>query len=115
MHTSTLSPQVSACRDACAACAQGCLQTLYQHCLMMGGEHVAAEHVTTMADCAQICQTAADFMTRGSRLHAEVCTACAAICTACAEDCREMEGMESCAAACERCAASCQEMERHTA
>ncbi len=115
MHTSTSSPQMTECRDACMACAQECLQTLHQHCLPTGGVHVDPEHIGTMADCAEICQAAANFMTRGSRRHAEVCAACATICTACADSCRDLDSMESCVAACERCAHLCGEMSGHAA
>ena len=98
------------CIRLCWECRHECQDMLFSHCLEQGGPHTAADHVKIMADCIQICQTAADFMTRGSALHQSVCAACADICEACAESCEEIEGMESCAAACRRCAESCRAM-----
>lgn len=106
-HHATASPE---CREACTACAQICTEMLYGHCLEAGGAHAHAEHVRAMADCAEICATAAAFMSRGSPHHHEICQACAIICRACADSCRQLDGMEACAAACERCEASCRAM-----
>jgi hypothetical protein len=82
----------------------------------MGGHHAGKDHQGTMRDCAQICQTAADFMIRSSPIHAEVCRACAAACERCAEQCRSMadgdEMMLRCAEICRKCAESCQAMAR---
>lgn len=98
--------------EICWNCRHECQTTLFNHCLPMGGEHVAEDHVKIMMDCIQICQTAADFMTRGSGLHAEVCAACAEICDACADSCEEIGGqeMERCADICRQCADACREM-----
>jgi len=65
-----------------------------------------------MTDCIQICQAAADFMRRGSAMHAWVCGACAAVCRACATSCRDLGGdhMLRCAEACDACAAECEKM-----
>lgn len=100
------------CIELCWECRDECQTALYQHCLTMGGEHAAKDHVTIMADCVQACQTAADFMTRGSQLHAAECAACAEVCEACAESCERVGGdfMMRCAEVCRRCAQSCREM-----
>ena len=60
----------------------------------------------------QICQTSADFMSRGSTLHHLTCGACAEICRACAQSCRQLGGadMQTCAETCDRCAESCARM-----
>jgi hypothetical protein len=96
------------CIDACLDCHRVCLDTV-QNCLVMGGKHAAAEHIRLLLDCAQICQTSADFMIRGSDLHGITCGACAEICEACAEACRSLGGpeMKACVDACDRCAQSC--------
>ncbi len=98
----------------CWECRATCQETLYQHCLDMGGEHVAAAHVKAMTDCIEICQVAADFMTRRSPLHMVVCAACAAICSACATSCDHIAGdtMKACADLCRRCAKACDDMGR---
>lgn len=83
---------------------------IFEHCLKTGGKHVQPEHLKLMADCAQICRTAADFMIRNSPRHGLVCRACAEICEACARDCESVGEMEECVSACRRCAASCEQM-----
>ena len=100
------------CAQQCRECSDVCQDTLYNHCLEMGGDHAEAQHVKLMTDCIQACQTAADFMRRGSAFHASECAACAEICEACAESCERLGGpeMQLCAEACRRCAKSCREM-----
>lgn len=100
------------CIQLCWECRNECQETLYNHCLPMGGKHAAPEHIKLMADCIQACQTAADFMTRQSRLHASTCAACADVCDGCAKSCEEIGGkeMQHCAEICRRCADSCREM-----
>ena len=100
------------CITTCWECRDECQKTLFTHCLYEGGKHLEPEHVKLMADCIQICQTAADFMTRQSPLHASVCAACADICEACAKSCEAIGGehMKRCAEICRRCAQSCREM-----
>jgi len=95
-------------------CRTLCLETLYGHCLGMGGPHVAPDHVKAMTDCIQACQTCADFMTRGSALHGVQCAACAEVCEACARSCAAIDSppMQRCAEVCRACAASCREMSR---
>jgi hypothetical protein len=101
------------CIQACWRCRNECQITLLNHCLPMGGEHVAEDHVKIMMDCIQICQVAADFITRNSYLYAEVCETCAEICDACADSCEEIGGreMERCARICRECADLCREMD----
>ena len=115
-----LSADVLACIELCVDCHKACTQSL-THCLQTGGEHVEANHLRLMIDCAQICQTSADFMMRGSDLHAHTCGACAVVCRRCAESCARMYDdprMRACAEQCTRCAESCERMttmDRHVA
>lgn len=83
----------------------------------MGGEHVEAEHIRTLMDCAQICITSADFMSRGSPWHADLCGVCANICEQCAMSCDALEGaeMKQCADECRRCADECRHMAKRAA
>jgi hypothetical protein len=103
-----------ACIQHCWDCRDTCQATLYNYCLAQGGHHVGQAHVRIMEDCIQVCQTAADFMTRGSELHMAVCAACADVCEACAESCEMMDDdeMNACAKVCRTCAASCREMSK---
>ena len=103
---------LQACIELCWECRDTCQTTLYQHCLEMGGRHAAADHVRIMTDCIQMCQTCADFMTRGSALHMAACLACADVCDACAISCEAVGGdmMLACADVCQRCGHACRDM-----
>lgn len=100
------------CITACWDCRTLCQKTLFHHCLEMGGKHVEQRHVRLMIDCMEICQTAADFMVRGSDMHGAVCAACAEVCHACADSCDEVGGdeMMACAQLCRECGESCDDM-----
>ncbi|MDX2073443.1 MAG: four-helix bundle copper-binding protein [Alphaproteobacteria bacterium] len=104
--------QMHECMQHCWEARHECQSVLFNHCIEVGGAHVAAEHVRIIADCIQACQTAADFMVRGSQFSASECATCAEICEACAESCARIEGeeMKQCAEICRRCAESCRKM-----
>jgi hypothetical protein len=103
--------QMRSCIENCQSCHQICVETL-THCLQMGGEHADADHLRTLMDCAQMCATSADFMSRGSTWHTETCGVCADICEQCAMSCDALEGaeMKRCADECRRCAEDCRRM-----
>ncbi len=100
------------CIQECLSCHSICLQTV-AYCLSMGGKHADPGHIGLLLDCAQSCQTSADFMLRGSPLHARACGFCAEVCEQCAQSCEQMGDdaqMKACAAECRRCAESCRRM-----
>ncbi len=100
------------CIQQCTECHRVCVETL-QHCLEQGGHHVEPAHVREMLDCAQICAVSADFMSRGSDTHIDVCGVCAHVCQRCAESCEKVNDsaeMQRCIDACRACAQSCREM-----
>jgi hypothetical protein len=99
------------CLETCQSCHNVCIETI-EHCLAKGGKHADPEHIRTLTDCAQICETSADFMLRGSQLHTHTCAACAAVCERCAVSCEQLGGaeMKACAEECRRCADSCRAM-----
>ena len=112
--TDTMSSQeMQKCIQECLNCYAICTTTA-AHCLEMGGKHASRQHQTSLLDCATICQTSADFMLRGSPLHARTCAVCAEACRRCEQECRSMadgdEMMLQCAEACRRCAESCERM-----
>ena len=113
MHTMT-PESLRACIRQCWECRDTCQSLLYNHCLVKGGAHVERRHVTLMSDCIEICQAAADAMTRNSPVHMAVCAACAEVCDACAVSCEaiDCEEMRNCAIVCRACARSCREMSR---
>jgi len=108
-HTNT-DQSMQACIEACSHCHQVCLHTAMNHCLKAGGEHVEAEHFRQMLNCAEICQTSANFQLSSSPFHRHVCEVCAKICEACAASCKKIGGMDECVEACNNCAESCRKM-----
>lgn len=108
----SLVPEMQECLENCRDCHAVCVETI-RHCLEKGGRHAEAAHIGLMLDCAEICQTSADFVLRRSPLHTATCGACAEVCARCAEDCERLgddEAMRRCAEACRRCAESCARM-----
>lgn len=107
-----MNSEMKDCIELCWECRASCQSALFTHCLEEGGEHLEAGHVRIMTDCIQMCQLAADSMTRNSPLHQTICSACAKICEACGESCEALEGehMKECAALCRDCADSCRTM-----
>lgn len=98
-------------------CHRICEETI-THCLRTGGRHAEPDHIRLMMDCADICRTVADFMTRGSPFSAGLCALCADVCEACAINCESFGSdseMQACAQACRRCAQSCRAMAAQSA
>ena len=101
---------MQSCIDSCLRCHSVCLRELTQRCLAMRGKHIEQRHAVLMLDCAEICQTAANFMLRGSGQHKLTCRVCAEVCDACAQSCEQVGGMDECARICRECAESCRRM-----
>lgn len=108
---SAMNEKMKACIEQCLKCSTVCADTTH-YCLEMGGAHAEIAHVTALLDCAEICQTNANFMSRGSASHKETCRTCAQVCRACEKSCRDLGGAEMirCADECARCAESCERM-----
>ncbi|MDX1994083.1 MAG: four-helix bundle copper-binding protein [bacterium] len=108
-----LSQEMHNCIQNCLECHSICLATV-AHCLQMGGEHASPMHIGILLDCAEMCQTSANFMLRGSNLHGRTCGVCAEACERCAVDCERLgmgdSQMMACADLCRRCAESCRMM-----
>jgi len=100
------------CIEECLQCHAVCAMTV-QHCLVKGHELADVDIVSVLLDCAEICQTNANFMLRGSPYHALTCTTCAAVCQVCAEACASFDDDEQlahCAEVCASCSESCEQM-----
>jgi len=101
------------CLSKCEECYRDCTRTV-QYCLEKGGHHATAPHIKLLLDCAEICQTNANFLTRSSAMHQATCEACAKICDACAKECEAMSAndpqMKKCADSTLACAKSCKKM-----
>ncbi|HEY9878033.1 MAG TPA: four-helix bundle copper-binding protein [Leptolyngbyaceae cyanobacterium] len=107
-----INDEMKQCIQNCLDCHSMCLNTL-TYCLQQGGHHTNPDHIRLMMDCAESCQTSANFMLRGSHLHVHLCAACAEVCQRCAEDCARMGDdaqMQACAEMCRRCAETCRSM-----
>jgi hypothetical protein len=102
------------CISNCLRCYQICAQTLAL-CLRAGGSHADETHIRLLIDCLEVCKLSADFMIRGSQLHAHSCAVCSVVCNRCAQDCEnfEEEFMKECAQACRQCEESCKDMAEH--
>ena len=112
MRQAEMSDEMSACIIECSGCHDVCLMTV-THRLQLGGRHAEPEHIRLLLDCAEICQTSANFMLRGSNLHVYTCAVGAEVCERCAKDCERFpddEQMQACAEQCRRCAESCRKM-----
>src|SRR5690242_13725625 len=114
-HAMRLSSEMRECLRNCQECHAICTETA-QHCLKLGGKHADPDHLRVLADCAQICQTSADFLLRSSDFHIRTCGVCAEICSACADSCERIakddEMVKRCVQPCRTCADSCERMAR---
>jgi hypothetical protein len=81
-------PKMNDCIEACNATREAALRTL-AWVTSDGFENTTPEFVRLLCDCAEITQTAANFMLRGSELHHETCKACEEVCEAVLEACQE--------------------------
>jgi hypothetical protein len=107
-----ISNHMRRCIQECQNCHSVCLETV-RYCLQMGGEHASPNHIGLLLDCAEICQTSANFMLRMSDFHTRTCAVCAEVCERCAQDCARFDNdsvMQQCAETCRSCAQSCREM-----
>src|SRR5262245_25907037 len=52
--------EMQKCIDLCQDCYALCTKTV-DHCLKLGGRHAAPDHIRLFLDCAQICDTTAQY------------------------------------------------------
>ncbi|MBA3889314.1 MAG: four-helix bundle copper-binding protein [Gemmatimonadaceae bacterium] len=104
--------EIQQCIEECLNCHAACTMTA-QYALGEGGDKADPGLVGVLLDCAEICQTSANFMLRGSPYHGATCAACAELCRASEEALREFaddEQLAHCAEMCASCATSCEQM-----
>lgn len=99
------------CIEACVRCAQEC-EHCATACLHEQDVKAMAYCIQLDRDCAEICWTAAAYMSRGSDFAAEICRICADVCDACGAECErhDMDHCRVCAEACRQCAEECRRM-----
>lgn len=107
----TFKPEMERCIDDCTRTHQVAL-TVSGHALRHGGDENTNHTIRVLSDCVEICQTAANFMLRGSPNHRLVCRACAHSCREVAEECARFEDdpMKKMAEVATACAESCEAM-----
>ena len=105
--------EMQKCIQLCQDCHALCVQTI-GHCLNLGGRHAALEHIRLLQDCAELCETTAHYLIRGSSLHERMCGLCDEVCRQCADNCLQVGGddqmVKKCAEMCKTCAGSCERM-----
>ena len=105
-----MNSEMEECIRRCLNCHHVCYEAAMNQCLEAGGRHIEPAHFRLMMNCAEICQTCANFMLSGSDLHHLVCGVCVEVCRRCADDCEQIGDMEECVETCRNCAESCAEM-----
>ncbi|HEY5801042.1 MAG TPA: four-helix bundle copper-binding protein [Burkholderiaceae bacterium] len=110
LHPAPRSTQ--ACMDMCTQCHQTCLHEALQFGLKAGGKHTETDHFRLMMNCAEICQTSANFQLSDSPYGAKLAALCAEICTACADSCEQLGDMPDVVEACRQCAQCCTALAR---
>lgn len=113
-----MNEEMQRCIRLCRDCHARCIELL-DHCVTLGGRHVAPDHIRLLMDCAQRDTVTADFMARASALRDCTYTFCAEVCRRCAESCAQLAGndqlLKQCAELCRHCAESCDRMTIHSA
>lgn len=104
-HNSKLIVALAECAAACNNCLISCLDE--------EDVHMMSQCIKLDIDCARICQTTADFISRKSDYTGHLIKECIEICTNCVKECakHDMEHCKRCAEACKNCAEVCKAYE----
>lgn len=107
----SFSSDMERCIDDCTSMHQVAL-TASGHALRHGGNENSNHVIRVLSDCIEMCQTAANFMLRGSPNHKKTCGLNAEICREVAEECGKFddEPMQRVVQMATRCAESCEAM-----
>jgi hypothetical protein len=100
-------PETKECITALQACHAACLQFATFDCLEGGILQVEANRIRLMLDCAEICQTAANFLIRDSDHYLRVCREAAVICEDLSSVCCKITTMKRVLVACNNCVSAC--------
>ncbi len=107
----TMTNKMQRCIDACMKCAQACNEC-FKACLNEADVGARARCISTLVDCAELCQMSAAYMTRDSQFAQAICGMCADVCERCAQECAMFKDShcQECAQICRDCAAECRKM-----
>jgi len=106
-----------ACAKACSDCQREC-DACATHCAHMVKDG-KAQHLTTLMtcqDCAGICATAAQIVSRHGPFSGLICESCTDACARCAKECERFPDdahMKRCAEECRKCEKACKDMLKH--
>lgn len=108
---------MSECAEECSECAREC-SSCAKHCAMMiaQGKKEHAKTLATCLDCADICNVAANIVSRSGPFDDLICKACADACAKCGKACEGFpkdKHMARCARACRECEKECRNMLKH--
>ena len=106
--------KTSECAKACSDCARAC-SSCSTHCAEMLGAGKAAHKASLMScqDCADVCNAAAEIVSRRGPMTDLICRACADACGLCGKECEKFPSdkhMTMCAKECRRCEKACRDM-----
>ena len=112
-----LSDQMRQCIEDCQECHSLCWQVAARYLrpaqdVKSSESYIEPTYLRLLLDCAEICQTSANFMLRGSDWYRCACQMCLEVCDQCARECEKVTDdaqMQACAEVCRHCADSCQE------
>ena len=101
------------CILECLECHRVCMETL-TYSLRRGDPYAEASHVHLLLDCSQICQTAADFITRDSDVSCRISEIAAYLCERTSVNCEQWAAadpqMKQCMEVCRRCGECCRKI-----
>jgi hypothetical protein len=109
--------KLAACIEACFECAQSCTACA-DACLSEDTVADLTKCIRTNLDCADICATTGNVLSRHTGYDANITRAlleaCRTACKACGDECEQHSGMHEhcrvCAETCRRCKTACQEL-----
>ncbi|SMB79225.1 protein of unknown function [Desulfonispora thiosulfatigenes DSM 11270] len=100
-----------ACIDSCAKCSRACYEC-FEACLNEPDLKERKNCVSTLVECAQMCQMSVGMMSMSGQFSKQHCQVCAEICDKCAQECAMFKDdhCQKCADICRQCADECRKM-----
>ncbi len=102
---------MQSCIDACVKSAQACYEC-FEACINEPDLTARKNCISTLVECAMMCQMSAAMMSIGGKFSKAHCKICADLCEACANECEMFKDnhCKKCAQICRECAAECRKM-----
>lgn len=107
MNTSNSTFDLTSYINSCLNCHRICLQTAFPYHIDADGTNLKSDQLRLIMNCAEICQTCANFMLSHSAFCTQLCGVCSVVCDTCAVMCKRFGGMDECAKICSNCAGNC--------